>query len=61
MHALNLEISPKDGILGGVVDKLELKNMIGELDLCDVLSVFICPISLEPNARPHNSLHWLGL
>ncbi|XXG63949.1 hypothetical protein AAC387_Pa05g2026 [Persea americana] len=52
VHALDLEISPKDGILGGGVDKLELKKMIEELDLCDVPSVFICPISLEPMEDP---------
>ncbi|EXC12632.1 U-box domain-containing protein 30 [Morus notabilis] len=38
---------------GGVVgEKLDLKKMIEELDLSEVPSVFICPISLEPMQDP---------
>lgn len=51
-HALDLDVSAKDGILGGGVEKLDLRKMIEELDLCDVPSVFICPISLEPMQDP---------
>lgn len=51
-HALDLGISSKDGILGGGVEKLDLKKVIEELDLFDVPSVFICPISLEPMQDP---------
>ncbi|KAB1213510.1 U-box domain-containing protein 31, partial [Morella rubra] len=54
---LDLETAVKDGVLGGIGggvvepadgDKLDLKKMIEELDLYEVPSVFICPISLEP-------------
>ena len=54
---LDLDTVVKDGVLGGGVDfgvvrnkvgeKLDLAKMIEELDLCEVLSVFICPVSLE--------------
>ncbi|KAK1268056.1 U-box domain-containing protein 30 [Acorus gramineus] len=38
---------------GGVGEKVDLKRMIEELDLCDdVPTVFICPISLEPMRDP---------
>lgn len=71
-HALDLDISAKDGILGGEVEKLDLKKVIEDLDLCDVPSVFICPISLEPMQDPvtlctgqtyerPNILKWLSL
>ncbi|KAB1214927.1 U-box domain-containing protein 30 [Morella rubra] len=78
---LDLETAVKDGVLGsvggGVVgaaggDKLDLKKMIEELDLSEVPSVFICPISLEPMQDPvtlctgqtyekSNILKWLSL
>ncbi|KAF8404854.1 hypothetical protein HHK36_009744 [Tetracentron sinense] len=57
-HVLDLDTAVKDGLLGGgggvcgVGEKLDLKKMIEELDLCDVPSVFICPISLEPMQDP---------
>lgn len=51
-HALDLNIFAKDGTLGGGAEKLDLKKMIEELDLCDLPSVFICPISLEPMQDP---------
>ncbi|OVA08620.1 U box domain [Macleaya cordata] len=62
-HVLDLETAVKDGVLGGggggicgvavaVAEKLDLKKMIDELDLSDVPSVFICPISLEPMQDP---------
>lgn len=71
-HALDLDTSAKDGILGGEVEKLDLKKVIEDLDLCDVPSVFICPISLEPMQDPvtlctgqtyekPNILKWLSL
>ncbi|RWR73920.1 U box domain-containing protein [Cinnamomum micranthum f. kanehirae] len=71
-HALDLGISSKDGILGGGVEKLDLKKVIEELDLFDVPSVFICPISLEPMQDPvtlctgqtyerYNILKWFSL
>lgn len=71
-HALDLGISSKDGILGGGVEKLDLKKVIEELDLLDVPSVFICPISLEPMQDPvtlctgqtyerYNILKWFSL
>ena len=41
------------GVVGtGVGEKLDLGKMIEELDLCEVPSVFICPISLEPMQDP---------
>ncbi|KAK9990810.1 hypothetical protein SO802_025795 [Lithocarpus litseifolius] len=59
-HVLDLDTAVKDGVLGGVgggvvgagVEKLDLKKMIEELDLSEVPSVFICPISLEPMQDP---------
>ncbi|KAK9166015.1 hypothetical protein Scep_001206 [Stephania cephalantha] len=64
-HVLDLDTAVKDGILGGtggggggggicvvVGEKLDLQKMIEELDLVDVPSVFICPISLEPMQDP---------
>ncbi|KAE9613083.1 hypothetical protein Lal_00027328 [Lupinus albus] len=56
-HILDLDTAVKDGILGGVVgtgvcDKLDLRKMIEELDLSDVPTVFICPISLETMQDP---------
>ena len=59
-HVLDLDTAVKDGVLGGVgggvvgagVEKLDLKKMIDELDLSEVPSVFICPISLEPMQDP---------
>ncbi|XP_043709183.1 U-box domain-containing protein 30-like [Telopea speciosissima] len=59
VHVLDLDTAVKDGILGGGGgvcggggEKLDLKKMIEELDLSDVPSVFICPISLEPMQDP---------
>ncbi|KAG6382417.1 hypothetical protein SASPL_157925 [Salvia splendens] len=58
---LDVESAVKDGVLGGVAvyggvggggEKLDLKKMIEELNLCEVPSVFICPISLEPMQDP---------
>ncbi len=58
---LDLDTAVKDGVLGGVIggvvgagvgEKLDLKKMIEELDLSEVPSVFICPISLEPMQDP---------
>ncbi|KAI4315090.1 hypothetical protein L6164_027936 [Bauhinia variegata] len=58
---LDLDTAVKDGVLGGVDggvvgtgvgEKLDLKKMIEELDLSEVPSVFICPISLEPMQDP---------
>ncbi|XP_048335605.2 U-box domain-containing protein 30 [Ziziphus jujuba] len=60
-HILDLDTAVKDGVLGGVDggvvgagvgEKLDLKKMIEELDLSEVPSVFICPISLEPMQDP---------
>ena len=59
-HVLDLDTAVKDGVLGGVgggvvgagVEKLDLRKMIEELDLSEVPSVFICPISLEPMQDP---------
>ncbi|KAF8410251.1 hypothetical protein HHK36_002776 [Tetracentron sinense] len=60
-HVLDLDTAVKDGVLGGGGgvcggggggEKLDLKKMIEELDLSDVPSVFICPISLEPMQDP---------
>lgn len=58
---LDLDTAVKDGVLGGVDggivgagggEKLDLKKMIQELNLSEVPSVFICPISLEPMQDP---------
>ncbi|KAF7828604.1 U-box domain-containing protein 30-like [Senna tora] len=58
---LDLDTAVKDGVLGGVDggivgggagEKLDLAKMIQELDLSEVPSVFICPISLEPMQDP---------
>ncbi|XP_050365307.1 U-box domain-containing protein 30-like [Argentina anserina] len=61
-HVLDLDTAVKDGVLGGVGvgevlgaaggEKLDLRKMIEELDLSEVPSVFICPISLEPMQDP---------
>ncbi|XP_068656815.1 U-box domain-containing protein 30-like [Aristolochia californica] len=51
-HILDLEVVTKNRVLGNGVEKLDLKKIIEELDLCDVPSVFICPISLEPMQDP---------
>lgn len=60
-HVLDLDTAVKDGVLGGigggvvgagVGEKLDLKKMIEELELSEVPSVFICPISLEPMQDP---------
>ncbi|XP_010273225.1 PREDICTED: U-box domain-containing protein 30 [Nelumbo nucifera] len=60
-HVLDLDTAVKDGVLGGGGgggvcggggEKLDLKKMIEELDLDEVPSVFICPISLEPMQDP---------
>ncbi|CAI9755218.1 unnamed protein product [Fraxinus pennsylvanica] len=60
-HVLDLETAVKDGVLGGggvggfgggVGEKLDLKKMIEELNLSEVPSVFICPISLETMQDP---------
>lgn len=61
-YVLDLDTAVKDGVLGGVGgvvcgggvvgEKLDLKKMIEELDLSEVPSVFICPISLEPMQDP---------
>ncbi|KAD7479320.1 hypothetical protein R6Q59_008191 [Mikania micrantha] len=78
-QVLDLDTAVKDGVLGGGVgfgggfaDKLDLNKMIEELDLPDVPSVFICPISLEPMEDPvtlctgqtyerSNILRWFNL
>lgn len=59
---LDVDTAVRDGVLGGVdggggfgggvAEKLDLKKMIEELDLLEVPSVFICPISLEPMQDP---------
>ncbi|TKY70674.1 U-box domain-containing protein 30 [Spatholobus suberectus] len=58
---LDLDTAVKDGVLGGVEggvvgsgvsEKVDLGRMIEELELCEVPSVFICPISLEPMQDP---------
>ncbi|CAA2985049.1 U-box domain-containing protein 30-like [Olea europaea var. sylvestris] len=60
------------GFGGGVGEKIDLKKMIKELNLPEVPSVFICPISLEPMQDPvtlctgqtyekSNILKWLSL
>ncbi|XP_027332333.1 U-box domain-containing protein 30-like [Abrus precatorius] len=46
---LGLETAFKGGVL---VEKMDLKVMIEELESIDVPSVFICPISLEPMQDP---------
>ncbi|KAJ4844188.1 U-box domain-containing protein 30 [Turnera subulata] len=59
-QVLDLDTAVKDGVLGGVAgggvigagEKLDLRKMIEELDLSEVPSVFICPISLEPMQDP---------
>ncbi|KAL8193709.1 hypothetical protein R6Q57_026401 [Mikania cordata] len=78
-QVLDLDTAVKDGVLeggvgfgGGFADKLDLNKMIEELDLPDVPSVFICPISLEPMEDPvtlctgqtyerSNILRWFNL
>lgn len=60
---LDLDTDVKDGVLSGIVagsygcvavagEKLDLKKMIEELNLAEVPTVFICPISLEPMQDP---------
>ncbi|OIV94683.1 hypothetical protein TanjilG_25907 [Lupinus angustifolius] len=58
---LDLDTAVKDGVLGGVdgvllgtgvCDKLDLRKLIEELDLSEIPTVFICPISLEPMQDP---------
>ncbi|KAI3455854.1 hypothetical protein Pfo_012517 [Paulownia fortunei] len=58
---LDIDIEVKHGVFGGVAaggygggtgEKLDLKKMIEELNLPEVPSVFICPISLEPMQDP---------
>lgn len=63
-QVLDVETAVKDGILGGVggggglicdgggAEKLDLKNIVEELENIEVPSVFICPISLEPMRDP---------
>lgn len=59
-HVLDLDTAVKDGVLDGgagvivgwATEKLDLKTMIEELDLAELPSVFICPISLEPMQDP---------
>ncbi|KAJ0527589.1 putative U box domain, Zinc finger, RING/FYVE/PHD-type [Helianthus annuus] len=59
-QVLDLDNVVKDGVLGGggvgfgggFAEKLDLKNMIQELNLSEIPSVFICPISLEPMEDP---------
>lgn len=60
-RVLDVESAVKDGLLGGVAgggyggaaaEKVDLKKMIEELNLSEVPSVFICPISLEPMQDP---------
>lgn len=58
-HVLDLDTAVKDGVLGGgggfaggFGEKLDLKKMVEELDLSEVPTVFICPISLEPMQDP---------
>ncbi|KAJ0771083.1 putative U box domain, armadillo-like helical, Zinc finger, RING/FYVE/PHD-type [Helianthus annuus] len=78
-QVLDLATAVKDGVLGGgvsfscgFVEKLDLNNMIEELDEPEVPSVFICPISLEPMQDPvtlctgqtyerSNILRWFNL
>ncbi|XP_047962838.1 U-box domain-containing protein 30-like [Salvia hispanica] len=58
---LDVDREVKDGIFSGIVagncnyvggEKLDLKKMIEELNMVEVPSVFICPISLEPMKDP---------
>lgn len=58
---LDLNTNVKDGVWCGIVagsygcvagEKLDLKKMIEELNLAEVPTVFICPISLEPMQDP---------
>ncbi|KAL4582123.1 hypothetical protein LXL04_006664 [Taraxacum kok-saghyz] len=62
-QVLDLETAVRDGVLGGgggggvgfgggFSEKLDLRKMIRELDLPEIPSVFICPISLEPMEDP---------
>ncbi|GLT75371.1 hypothetical protein SLA2020_471020 [Shorea laevis] len=60
-QVLDLDTAVKDGVLGGVGggvvgaavgEKLDLKKMVEGLDLPEIPSVFICPISLEPMQDP---------
>ncbi|GLT93618.1 hypothetical protein SLE2022_114010 [Rubroshorea leprosula] len=60
-QALDVETAVKDGVLDGVggglcggfaSEKLDLKQMIDELESVEVPIVFICPISLEPMQDP---------
>ncbi|OWM82087.1 U-box domain-containing protein 30-like [Punica granatum] len=67
-QVLDLDTAVKDGVLGSLTggavgvpgcggggggpEKLDLRRMIEELDLSEVPSVFICPISLEPMQDP---------
>ncbi|KAA0064461.1 hypothetical protein IC582_015438 [Cucumis melo] len=63
-QVLDVETAVKDGILGGggggggliceggMTEKLDLKEIVEELENIEVPSVFICPISLEPMRDP---------
>ncbi|CAH9110832.1 unnamed protein product [Cuscuta epithymum] len=61
-HVLDLDTAVKDGILGGggggfaapveFLEKMDLKKVIRELNLSEIPTVFICPISLEPMQDP---------
>ncbi|GAV57721.1 U-box domain-containing protein/KAP domain-containing protein [Cephalotus follicularis] len=64
-QVLDLDTAVKGGVLGGVGggvigagvgvgvgEKLDLMKMIEELNLSEIPSVFICPISLEPMQDP---------
>ncbi|KAG9129403.1 hypothetical protein Leryth_024235 [Lithospermum erythrorhizon] len=62
-QVLDVDTAVRDGVLGGidggrggfgggVCEKLDLKKLIEELDLPEIPSVFICPISLEPMQDP---------
>lgn len=64
-QVLDVETAVKDGILGGgggggggliceggMTEKLDLKEIVEELQNIEVPSVFICPISLEPMRDP---------
>ncbi|KAL6567201.1 U-box domain-containing protein 30 [Orobanche gracilis] len=51
-HSLDLDIKVKNGVLGGIGEKWDLQKMIDELNLPEIPSVFICPISLEPMQEP---------